>query len=246
MVAKTVALPNVKKLFIPDPGYVLTDWDLDRADLQVVVWEADDLEMKQMLREGVDMHTENAKALHCTRDMAKRFVHGTNYGGSARTMAINCGLTVHQSDMMQRRWFSAHPGIKQWHHRTEENLQQNRMVTNRFGFRRVYFDRIDNLLPEALAWQPQSTVAHVIDRGWKQLETEGRTGAWCNNNLIQVLLQVHDSLVMQVHKSLLPLGGIAAIRDSLLVTIPYPDPLIIPVGCKLSHKSWGDCEDYEI
>lgn len=243
MVAKTLPLPNIRKLFVPDPGFVIQDWDLDRADLQVVVWEADDAEMKQMLREGVDMHQENANTLHCTRDMAKRFVHGTNYGGSARTMAINCGLTVHQSDIMQRRWFAAHPGIKEWHRRTMESLTHHRAVWNKFGFRRFYFDRVEGILPEALAWGPQSTVAHVINKGWEQLETFPQTSAWMRAGLLHVELQVHDSLVIQVHSDLIRQGAREVIRDTLLVTVPYDDPLIIPVGCKESSVSWGDCKE---
>lgn len=232
-------LPNVRKMFVPDTGMLIGDADLDRADLQVVVWEADDTDMKQMLREGVDMHSENAKVLHCSRPQAKAWVHGTNYGGSPRTMAIAAGVTVAQSEAMQRRWFSAHPGIKDWHRRVEASLQQTRSVKNAFGFRRTYFDRIEAILPQALAWIPQSTVANVINKGLLNIY----------NNLpqVQLLLQVHDSLVLQW-----PLSSDALlrpqIRDNLLISIPYADPLIIPVGLKTSADSWGDCKaaDWEI
>jgi DNA polymerase-1 len=229
-------LPNIRRLFLPDPGHLICDVDLDRADLQVVVWEADDQEMKAMLREGIDMHSENAKTLHCSRQQAKSWVHGTNYGGSARTMATAAGVSVAQSEAMQRRWFSAHPGIKQWHHRVEGQLQTSRSVRNAFGFRRTYFDRIEGILPEALAWIPQSTVANVINLGLINVY----------NNLpsIQLLLQVHDSLVLQLpaHDAdrLLP-----KLRKELLITVPYPDPLVIPVGLKASTTSWGDCKSHE-
>ena len=42
MVASTIALPNVKKMFIPDEGYTIIDADLKKADLQIVAWEAGD------------------------------------------------------------------------------------------------------------------------------------------------------------------------------------------------------------
>jgi len=67
-------------------------------------------------------------------------------------MAANCGLTIHQADRMQTRWFQAHPGIQSWHTRTETLLRDKHCVTNKFGYRRFYFDRIESLLPEALAW----------------------------------------------------------------------------------------------
>jgi len=236
MVAKTVHLPNVRKMFIPDPGYIIADCDLDRADLQVVVWEADDAEMKQMLRENVDVHTENAKIIGFSRDMAKRFIHGTNYGGSSRTMSRSCGITMHQADIAQRRWFAAHPGIVEWHRRTEHELMTRREVRNKFGYRRFYFGRIEGLLPEALAWVPQSTVAVVTNLGIINLYT--------NLPRIHVLMQVHDSLVLQIPKNLYP-SILPTIRENLLITIPYPDPLIIPVGIKVSEKSWGDCVEVE-
>jgi len=182
------------------------------------------------------MHAENAKTLHCTRQQAKSWVHGTNYGGSPRTMAVAAGITTAQSEAMQRRWFAAHPGIKHWHRRVEASLQQSRSVHNAFGFRRTYFDRIEGVLPEALAWIPQSTVANVINHGLLNIYT--------NLPSVQLLLQVHDSLVLQWPVSqdhhLRPL-----IRNQLLIPVPYPDPLTIPVGLKTSHTSWGDCKAAE-
>lgn len=231
-----LAFPNIRRLFIPDPGYTIADADLDRADLQVVVWEANDADLKALLRSGVDVHSENAKTLGISRALAKSWVHGTNYGGGPRTMAVNCGITVHQAELMQRRWFQVHPGIKSWHDRTLHQLQTTRSVCNRFGFRRFYFDRVEGLLPEALAWIPQSTVAHVID--------EALFNIALNIPEVQVLLQVHDSLVFQfpTHRraELLP-----RIREQCQIPIPYPEPLIIPVGLKTSQTSWGDCENAE-
>lgn len=223
-------LPNIRKIFVPDEGFTYFDMDLDRADLQIVVWEADDAEMKQMLREGVDLHTENAKLLGCTRQLAKVWVHGTNYGGGPRTMAVECGLTVHQAERMQKRWFSAHPGIAEWHRRTEKQAASHGYISNIFGYRRYLFDRFR--LPDALAWQPQSSVGRIINTIWDRLLEET---PW-----IHVLLQVHDSLVGQfpTHRRE---EALEALRRLSIVTVPYPDPLVIPVGIKISEKSWGDC-----
>lgn len=259
MVAKTLPLPNVRELFIPDPGYIIADSDQDRADLQVVVWEAEDEELKRLLHMGVDIHIVNGMELEgmslppldelveshpnypehkarfkAPRRFAKSFIHGTNYGGSARTMALNCGLTVKRSEWAQNRWFTMHPGIKRWHDRTELALQTTRTVRNKFGYRRVYFDRVEALLPEALAWIPQSTVAIVTNKGIVNIA----------NNLpdVQILLQNHDSIVYQyprnLEKTLLP-----KIHQNLLIEIPYSDPLTIPVGIKTSERSWGTCKE---
>lgn len=258
MVAQTMSLPNVRKLFVPDPGHLICDVDLDRADLQVVVWEAEDEDLKRQLKMGVDLHIMNGILLEQkspppedelveshpeypehkqrykkARVFAKAFVHGTNYGGKARTMSIAAGTTIHQMEIMQARWFAIHPGIQRWHDRTQHYLETRRYVENAFGYRRFYFDRIEHLLPEALAWIPQSTVAVIINQGLANIDEHLPE--------VELVIQVHDSLVFQFQKryryTILP-----QIRDELLITVPYPDPLIIPVGAQLSDKSWGDCK----
>jgi uracil-DNA glycosylase family 4 len=242
---RQLIVPNIRKLFVPDSGMTFFDVDLDRADLMVVIWEADDDDLRAAVCEGIDLHTYNASVLfgvpetavtYALRQAAKQFAHGTNYGGSARTMAITCGLTVHASEVAQRRWFAAHPGIKEWHRRTEAQLQALREVRNVFGFRRRYFDRIESVLPEALAWQPQSVVALVINRGWKNLAEKMPE--------VQVLLQVHDSLAGQfpTHRAK-PI--MRDMKRHLEIEIPYSRPLTIGVGISTSTKSWGDVEETE-
>lgn len=240
-----VHFPDVRKMFIPDPGKNIADIDLDRADAQVVAWESDDEELKRMFREGADIHLENAKTIfgnpRLTKDsrerkLAKAGVHATNYGASARTLARALGITVRQAENFQRRWFAAHPGIAEWHSSVEASLQSTRSVRNKFGFRRYYFDRVEGILPEALAWIPQSTVAIVINTGFYRIDQQ--------LDEVDVLLQVHDSLVIQYPRHrreyLLPL-----VHELMLVEVPYDDPLIIPLGIKESESSWGECEDIE-
>lgn len=223
-------LPNIRKLFVPDPGFTFFDMDLDRADAQVVAWEADDAELKAIMREGADLHEENAKALGIGRQLAKSWVHGTNYGGGPRTMAVTCGLTVHKAEQMQARWFQAHPGIKRWHERTQAQVNAKGFVSNIFGYRWYLFDRLN--LPDALAWQPQSVVGRVINTAWQRIHAEAPE--------IQVLLQVHDSLAGQFPTHLKS-QTLIALHKLAQVTIPYPDPLVIPVGIKTSEVSWGAC-----
>jgi len=252
-----MSLPKIRELFIPDPGYVICDVDLDRADLQVVVWEADDQILKNRLRAAVDLHISNAielfdqppvpdeelidthpayqthaKRYAKERKFVKAFIHGTNYLGSARTMAQTCRISTAQSRHFQERWFTLHPGISSWHDRIADDLAQTRTIYNKFGYRRVYFDRPDSILSEAVAWIPQSTVGIVTNKAWANLSS-------AFSSIIQVLLQGHDSLVFQLPSSLL-LSLLPAIHKAFLIPIPYPDPLTIPVGIKVSGKSWGE------
>lgn len=253
----TFALPNIRGMYVPDPGFTFFDTDLDRADLQVVVREADDAELKAALRLGVDIHLLNVYALDGQspppldelvethprypdhrgprkhkREFAKIFCHATNYGGGARTVAVHTGRSVAEVERAQRMWFGAHPGIARWHERTLEQISRRRFVENRFGYRWHIFDRVEGALPEALAWIPQSTVGCLINRIWMNI----------HNTIpeVQVLVQVHDSLAGQfpthLRSTIVP-----RIQEASRVVIPYDDPLVIPSGISTSEISWGDC-----
>jgi uracil-DNA glycosylase len=249
--------PNIRRIFIPDPGYTWFDLDLERADLFVVCWEAEDEQLKTAMRLGVDIHLLNAYVISGKnpppleeliethpkysdhygpmkhqRQYAKVFVHGTDYGGQPRTMAAHTGRTVAEIDRAQRIWFGAHPGIKRWHDRVKAQVITKRCVENRFGYRWYIFDRIDSIIPEAISWIPQSTVSIVINKIWRRVyETLPE---------IEILMQVHDSLPGQMPTDqvveLLP-----KLRECCKITVPYSDPLVIPVSIKTSERSWGDC-----
>jgi DNA polymerase len=250
-------LPNIRSMYGPDAGFTFFDMDLDRADLQVVVWETDDAMLKHALHIGADIHLLNVFVLDnqepppleelveshpkypdhrgprkYKREFAKVFCHATNYVGSAKTIAGHTGRSVAEVDRAQKIWFGAHPGIKAWHTRTETQINKYRFVENRFGYRWYIFDRLEGLLPEAVAWIPQSTVGGVINRAWKRIYDELPE--------VQVLLQVHDSLAGQfpTHRAatLIP-----KLKEISRIVIPYDDPLVIPTGVKTSTVSWGDC-----
>ena len=89
------------------------------------------------------------------------------------------------------------------------------------------------MLPEALAWIPQSTVAIVINRIWKRV--------YENLKEVQVLLQVHDSLAGQFPTYLAGVCPERIIAQAREVAVPYPRPLVIPLSIKTSTTSWGDC-----
>jgi DNA polymerase I-like protein with 3'-5' exonuclease and polymerase domains len=131
---------------------------------------------------------------------------------------------------MQARWFAAHPGIRKWQERTKHLAETKGYVQNVFGYRWYLFDRLN--LPDALAWQPQSVVGRVINTVWQRIHEEA---PW-----IQVLLQVHDSLAGQFPTAR-SAEAIQVLKSLSRVSVPYPDPLVIPTGLKTSEESWGDC-----
>ena len=238
-----LSLPNVRTLFIPDPGFTFFDIDLSSADLRIVVWESDAKDMKQMLREGLDPYTEIAKEFYHDptitkkdprRQTFKSFAHGTNYLGTAKGLAERLGLSVHQAEQTQKWYFGRFPEIKRWQDDLKDQVTKRRMVQNVFGYRCYFFDRIEGtIFNQAAAWIPQSTVACLINRGYVAIDKTLPE--------VQILLQVHDSLAGQFPTQL----GQEMVRKIVAaaeIVLPYDDPLIIPVGVKVSEESWGGCK----
>ena len=243
MVARTIKLPNVREFFIPNPGYTIAEVDLSGADAQVVAWDAGDEDLKAGFRAGIKIHKHNLVAMFGEEEKDNKIlyqenkvaVHLTNYAGGDNAMMQ--ASTIHWERQkcidFQRRWFREHPKIKAWHDRIHIQLQETRTVANKFGFRRVYFDRPERLLPQALAWIAQSTVAVCCNTGALALYEHA---PW-----VQLLLQVHDSVVFQYKthdKNKLP-----EVKELIHNTIPYDDPLTIPWTLKTSTRSWGHAEE---
>lgn len=261
MVAQTINLPNIRKIFIPDPGMLLCEVDLSGAEAQVVAWEAGDENLKDAFKAKINVHIKNARdvfheKLKTWTDeeihkeshpggvyyIAKRCVHATHNGGAPQGLANQItGLSISQAREFQKTWFKLHPKIKQHQNYILECLigrvegVPRKTITNRFGYRIVFFDKLDSIFTEALTWVQQSTVGCCAFKGAIALDKI----PW-----VQLLLQVHDSLVFQIPKE--KENELHLIKATLhKIIIPYGDPLCIPWTLKMSDKSWGDAKDID-
>ena len=244
---KGVVFPNVRRLFLPDKGKSIADADLSGADAQVVAWETNETEWKDLLKKGIKLHSviaEEREGFSITSgpiyDAYKRRIHATNYGGSANTIYRTLlGLygpehtSLDKEKAFQDYWFNRFPGVYEWHERTKKSLTDTGGVQNAFGNRIRFQDRPDDCFNKALAWVPQSTVALVCLRGGLALVD--------NYKPVDFLFQVHDSLVFQ-YPTYMQQTLFRQIPETLnSITVPYDDPLRIPWGIKTSDRSWGEC-----
>lgn len=249
---KGYPIPNVRKLVIPDSDCEIASIDLTGADAQTVAWEANDEDLKRVFRENkIKIHAHNAKMMYpsvCKTgleqpyyDLIRTGVHLVNYCGSDFTLAAALGSPTYAAAEFRRAWFRLHPGIADWHERIQHQLNRTRTVTNKFGYRRFYFERVSDILPEAVAWIGQSTTACVTNRALRAAKAQREL---LLDLRIQFLLQVHDELVFQYplrYRSQV----LRALKSIIHITVPYPDPLVIPWGLKTSTVSWGDCQKSE-
>lgn len=215
---------DLRSVFVADPGMKFANLDLEQADarnvgaicwnLFVETYSPEYAGAYLDACESGDLHTlvcrlgwperpwtndrandrkladEIAYRQLSYRDLAKKLGHGTNYYGTPPTMAKHTKVNRKSVEQFQTRYFSGFPCIRSWHGRVKEELQDASSLTTLFGRRRVFFGRSndDTTLREAIAYAPQSMTADEIDIGLIRLWRAHR---------VQLMLQVHDSILIQ-------------------------------------------------
>ena len=192
---------NVRKIFIADEGKVLIEADKKQGEAMIVAWLASELRMKEVFKSGGDIHRKNAgyifrksedSVTSNERYLAKRMVHASNYGMGSDTMAAYCGMSRNEAQMAQKRYFEAFPNILSWQSKVRKEVKKTRVLTNPFGRRRVFFDRMgEDLFREAYAFVPQSTLVDDVNKGLIELFYKGEPR-------LEILTQTHDSVLVQV------------------------------------------------
>lgn len=112
------------------------------------------------------------------RDMGKRGGHGTNYFGTPRTMAMHLKVETKLIEFFQNQYLGnldlgiegAFPEIRQWHLDTIARVQRDGVIVNALGRERRFWGRPDDAATwrEAIAYNPQSLIADVMNEGLKQ------------------------------------------------------------------------------
>ena len=207
---------HLREIFIADPGQKLAYIDLHAAESKGVGYISGDPAYIKACDEG-DAHTVVARLVwtdlpwtgdikkdkkiaagtpfyreNSVRDMAKKGGHGTNYVGKPATMAVHLKMPVDVVAHFQNEYFKAFPGIKQWHLRVQTALQTTHKITTCFGRERIFFGRPDEgaTLREAVAFEPQSTIADTLNFGaWKVQQK------W-HGGLVKCMAQLHDAILV--------------------------------------------------
>lgn len=240
-----IPLPNIRKLFLFDPGMTGFDLDGDSADLRIVTGESGCRAMQAYFAAGVKPYVAIAREFyrdpsitkhHPSYKRMKALCHGTNYGGEAPGLSERIGLPVQDIDRMQKWYFGMCPEIKAWQEDIKRRIVEVGYIENPFGFRLYNWDRPSRkLFNEALAWIPQSSVGILTNRILLKVDQTMPE--------VQLLLQVHDSLTGQFPHHLGDRVPKQLVELASSIEIPCASGVIrIPAGMKTSDRSWGDCE----
>jgi DNA polymerase-1 len=253
---------RLRRIFIPDPGMKFANIDLEQADsrnIGALCWnvfrdgryldacESGDLHttVAKMSKPGLpwtgDMQADRAIAEqpyyrhHGLRHMCKVLGHGTNYLGSPFEMSKHTKIEQSIIKEFQSLYFDTFPAIGRLHEWVQREILERGHLVTPFGRKRWFFGRRDDrdTLKQAVAHMGQSMTADEMNYAMLAL--------W-RTNTVQLLLQVHDSILIQY-----PEEAENELVPMVLKTMRVPLELeggrkfVVPVEVKVGWN-WGKAD----
>jgi uracil-DNA glycosylase family 4 len=276
---------RARRVFVADRKKIFAYADLEKAESFVVAQISGDARMLFDHSPGQNAHRNLGSALFnippeaLDEDqyyLSKKTRHAGNYMQGWMTFMRNVNQDAHKTgvaiDAKQAKFFiqtykDLHPGLPRWWRETETRLYATRTLSNLLGRHRVFYGHIGGLLPEAIAFVPQSTVGDTLDEGFLALhgvETPyiRERELWKNYEGIaeelkeygfEALQQVHDSVGFQcwekdaervfplVRRALsIPLTNPRTYEEFTIAVEIQAD--LDPERFAAGKSNWGDCK----
>ncbi len=203
---------QMRKFFIPKPGYVLVDADYSQIELRLLAAISGDENMSQAFAQGLDIHTTTAAQVFGVapeavsfemRKYAKAINFGLIYGMSDFSLAQDLGISRSQAKAYMESYFNTYPAVRIC---MDKILQQAREkgYTETIFHRRRYIPEINvkNVMRRQAAERIarnsplQGSAADLMKLAMiavdKRLEQAQLDAA--------IVLQIHDELVLEVRQ----------------------------------------------
>lgn len=238
---------SVRKLFIADEGKTLVSADLIQAELVVVAYLANEHNMIKAFESREDMHNMVTCMIfsldHVEKDSKERYIgkrsfHASDYGLGAIRLVNELAkegifITVSQAKAILEAIDKKFPNIRHWREGIRNELRYSRVLVSPLGRRGLFTDRWgDDLFRKGYAFKPQSTVGQLLNMGLVALYEK-------YGDRVELLLQVHDSVVVQVEHNLVEEAKLW-LKECLEIPILINGKQVtIPVEVK-SGKSWAE------
>jgi DNA polymerase I len=208
---------RLRRIFVADPGMKFANIDLEQADSRnigalcynvfrdatyldacesgdlhttVARMSRPDLPWTGNLRLDRDVAEQPYYRHHSLRHVCKVLGHGTNYLGSPFEMAKHTKIEQGIIKDFQTLYFGTFPAIQKLHEWVRVEILEKGYLVTPFGRKRWFFGRRDDkdTLKQAVAHLGQSMTADEMNHAMLAL--------W-RLNIVQILLQGHDSILIQ-------------------------------------------------
>lgn len=202
----------IRKVFVPEDGYVFLDADYSQIELRVLAHMSGDEKLIQAYREAEDIHRLTAsQVFHVPYDEvtdlqrrnAKAVNFGIVYGISSFGLSQDLSITRKEAAEYIEKYFETYPSIKVFLDRMVEEGREKGYVSTMFGRRRPIPELksanfMQRSFGERVAMNSpiQGTAADIIkiamNRVYERMHREGLYS--------RLVLQVHDELLIETKK----------------------------------------------
>lgn len=248
---------EIRQFFIPDDDYILVQADYSKAESWVVAYLAEDEKMIAALH-GPDFHSTNASNIlgkevskkdYSDRQLGKRIGHACSYGMTAfllQKVLLKDGYNYSKKECQEfiNMFFRAYPKILTHYHKAiERQLSKDRTLVNIFGRKITYWDFWNQqLFNKAYAYIPQGTIGDMTNRALINVYN------WLPKYNGDLLLQVHDSLVMQIPKVELTQQFVDELKVAMTIPLTikgYTISIPIDVECGYDWYNLTEWADFK-
>ncbi len=241
---------EIRKAFIAGDGKLLVSADYSQIELRIMAHLSGDANLREAFEQGKDFHRATAALIFGKteeavsapeRDWAKTVNFGIMYGMSPFGLARQLGIGSDEASEFIDRYFEQYPGVRQYTDRTIAEAAETGCVATLLGRRRqitgIESDngRIRSMAERTAVNTPiQGSAADLIKVAMiglaERLERE--------NLPAQMILQVHDELVLEVDVSAAD-DAEAAVREEM--ESPEGFELSVPISVNVAQgRSWFD------
>ena len=241
---------EIRKMFIPKPGYVLVDADYSQIELRVLAHIADDETMQEAFRSGMDIHTVTASQVFgvapeavtsLQRRNAKAVNFGIVYGISEFSLAEDIGVSRYEAKDYIDSYLANYHGVRSYMKNVVVNARESGFTQTLYGRKRYIpelsssnFNIRQGAERIALNTPIQGTAADIIKLAMIRVH-EALKANYPEANL---LLQVHDELIIESPEELA--GQVAELISKEMEQVAsLKVPLIAEAKC---GSSWYDAK----
>lgn len=229
----------IRRCFIADPGHRIVSVDYQAQELRILAALSGDETMIQAFANGDDLHLMTAQAAWGSwvtkeskeRKYAKVVNFGRVYGGGAKTVAEQTGLSFPEAKRVVEAFDRRYPGVKKLSDKLMREAQENGYIVTPSG-RVMYVDRDRGYA--AMNYKIQGTGRDVTARGILKLHKAGFTP--------YMRLPIHDETLSSLPAGQAEWGG-ARIAELMAETM---GPVFIGTDAEVGARSWGSLYGAEI
>ena len=200
---------EIRKMFVPEPGYVLVDADYSQIELRVLAHIADDKVMQKAFCDRVDIHTATASQVFdvpveavtpLQRRHAKAVNFGIVYGISEFSLAEDIGVSRHEAREYIDNYLTNYSGVRTYMKQVVADAREIGYTQTLYGRRRYVPElKSSNFNVRSAAERItlntpiQGTAADIIKLAMLRVENALAE----NYPEAKLLLQVHDELIVE-------------------------------------------------